>query len=86
MIYYFDTCALVKVYHKESGSERAIQLFEESADNFISQITFTEFNCTLYRKFRTKEITEEKDVLQSIHRFEIDMQYENVVLIDSLIF
>ncbi len=46
--------------------------------NYLSQITFTEFSCTLYRKLRNKEIAEEKDVLQSIRHLEIDMQYENV--------
>ncbi len=81
MVYYFDTSALVKIYHNENGSNRAIELFEENADNYISQIAFTEFNCTLYRKFRNKEIAEEKDVLQSINLFEIDMQYENILLI-----
>jgi predicted nucleic acid-binding protein len=86
MVYYFDTSALVKIYHNENGSNRAIELFEENADNYISQIAFTEFNCTLYRKFRNKEIAEEKDVLQSINLFEIDMQYENILLIDSKIF
>ncbi len=53
MIYYFDTSALVKIYHNEKGTNRALELFEdEGTDNYISQITFTEFNCTLYRKFR----------------------------------
>lgn len=87
MLYYFDTSALVKIYHKEEGSDTAIILFEEdNAINYLSQITFTEFSCTLYRKFRNKEIAEEKDVLQTIRHFEIDMQYENVINVDENVF
>lgn len=85
MLYYFDTSALVKIYHKEEGSGTAIALFEEdNIINYLSQITFTEFSCTLYRKFRNKEITEEKDVLQSIRHFEIDMQYENIINLEAV--
>ncbi len=29
MLYYFDTSAIVKIYHKEEGSETAITLFED---------------------------------------------------------
>ncbi len=87
MLYYFDTSALVKIYHKEEGSDTVITLFEEEGViNYLSQLTFTEFSCTLYRKFRNKEITEEKDVLQTIRHFEIDMQYENVINLDENVF
>ncbi|MEJ7683317.1 MAG: type II toxin-antitoxin system VapC family toxin [Segetibacter sp.] len=86
MLYYFNTSAIVKLYPKEEGSETAITLFEDGAINYLSQITYTEFSCTLYRKFRNKEIAEEKDVLQSIRHFEIDMQYENIINLDENVF
>ncbi|MCW3111149.1 MAG: hypothetical protein JWQ09_5655 [Segetibacter sp.] len=87
MLYYFDTSAIVKLYHIETGSEKVLELFEnEEAENCISQITFTEFYCSLYRKLRNKEIAEERIVLEAIRNFEIDMQYEFVVTIDEMIY
>jgi predicted nucleic acid-binding protein len=83
-MYYFDTSALVKLYHDEEGSKKAISLFEEQdVQIYLSQIAIVEFSSSLYRKYRNREISEEKDVLQSVRRFEIDIQYENTILLDS---
>ncbi len=87
MIYYFDTSAIVKLYHRETGSVKVLELFEdENTENCISQITFTEFYCSLYRKLRNKEIDEERIVLEAINSFEVDMQYEFVAKIDEGIY
>lgn len=87
MLYYFDTSAIVKLYHKETGSDEVLELFEDAkGENCISQITFTEFYCSLFRKFRNKEIDEERILLEAIRSFEIDMQYEFVLKIDDQIF
>ncbi len=51
MLYYFDTSALVKIYHKEEGSDTVITLFEEEGViNYLSQLTFTEFSCTFNKQ------------------------------------
>lgn len=87
MDYYFDTSAIIKIYHREKGSDIAILLFEnESSENYLSQLVITEFTCAMYRKLRRHEIAEEKDVLQSIGKFSVDIAYENILEIDTLIF
>lgn len=87
MDYYFDTSAIVKIYHEETGSEPAISIFENiHSDNYLSQLAITEFACAMYRKLRRHEIAEERDVLQCISKFSIDIQYENILEIDTQIF
>ena len=73
MLYYFDTSAIVKLYHEETGSDKVKTLFEDdAAENCICQLTFTEFCSTLYKKFRSKEITDERIIQEAIKSFEID--------------
>ena len=87
MLYYFDTSALVKLYHEEKGSEKVKFLYEDlNAENCISQLTYTEFYSTLYKKLRTREIENERVIQEVIKSFEIDMQYEWVIEVDENIF
>lgn len=55
--YYLDTSALVKLYHRESGTDRVESLFSQ-ADNslIISELAIVEFYSTVARKLRTGEI------------------------------
>ena len=87
MLYYFDTSALVKLYHKERGSDKVKMLFEDNtAANCICQLTFTEFCSSLYKKFRSKEIADERVVQEAIKSFEIDAQFEWTIQIDQNVF
>jgi predicted nucleic acid-binding protein len=87
MFYFFDTSALIKLYHIEDGSQLVEQLFEkENADACIARVAFTEFYSSLYKKFRAKEINEERIILQSINKFETDMQHVWVVQMHDKIF
>jgi len=77
MRYYFDTSSLVKIYHREKGSETALDIYKGKNEIVISELGRIEFLSTLYRKFREHEITIE--TLQAvIHKFDedIDCRYE----------
>ncbi len=58
---FFDTSALVKFFHEEDGSENVTELVT-SPDNeiWVSELARIEFLSALLRRFRNKEITEEK--------------------------
>ncbi len=87
MLYYFDTSAMVKLYHDETGSDTVKTLFEDNAaDNCICQLTLTEFCSSLYKKLRTKEIADERIVQEAIKSFEIDTQFEWTVQINQNVF
>ena len=56
MRYFLDTSALVKIYHKESGSDIVLSIYNSDNVIFISELSRLEFTSTIYRKFRNKEI------------------------------
>ena len=57
---YFDTSALSKYFHEESGTEQVIKLVEDNSNTvWISELATTEFLSAFHRKFRMKEIDAE---------------------------
>ena len=68
--YFFDTSALVKLYHEEDGSERVEEIFNENdAVIFISEIGTVETHSALVKKVRIKELAKDKmdKALQSFY-------------------
>ena len=59
MQYFFDTSAVVKIYHQEQGSETIIPLYRGDEVILISELSKVEFLSTVHKKLRTGEITEE---------------------------
>lgn len=58
---FFDTSALVKIFHDESGSVEMRHLyFDVLNTSYIPDITQIEYYCDLYRCFRNKELTKAK--------------------------
>ena len=58
--YYLDTSALVKLYHREAGTDRVEALFTQSDNSLIiSELAAVELYSTVARKLRTGEITDE---------------------------
>ena len=55
MTYFLDTSALVKIYHKEEGSENVLEVYKRENMN-ISELSIFELLSTVYRKYREKEI------------------------------
>jgi predicted nucleic acid-binding protein len=58
MIVYLDSSSLFRLYHTEPGSEELIQFLadREVSKIFLSYISRIEFESTVWKKVRTKEI------------------------------
>jgi predicted nucleic acid-binding protein len=79
MQYFFDTSAVVKVYHKETGSDRVVPLYQGADPIVISELSKVEFVSTIHKKLRTGEIT--GDVLDAVkNRFLADCSGRFVVI------
>lgn len=77
--YYFDTSALVKLYHEESGTDEVENIFS-SEDNtiIISELAIVELYSTFYRLLRMNEIT--NVILKSIiETFENDCKFRFLI-------
>lgn len=75
--YYVDTSALVKIYHRESGTQAMLQLYHGTETLLISELAKIELLSTVYRKYREHGITH--DTLEAvIQKFEddLDQRYE----------
>ncbi len=59
MTYFFDTSALVKIYHREQGTKIVSEIYDQEKYLIISELTRVEFLTTLYKKYRNKEISRE---------------------------
>jgi len=79
MRYYFDTSALMKIYHREEGTEIILNIYKSDDDIIISELGKIEFISTCYRKYREKEISYEtlKAVIQ---KFECDVESRYEIL------
>jgi len=56
--YFLDTSALVKIYHKETGTKRVLNIYKSRSNITISELSEMEFISTIHRKFRDGEIDE----------------------------
>lgn len=66
MNYYIDTSSLMKLYHKEDGTQNIINLYNSDSNIIISELAKIEFISTIHRKYREEEIT--LDTLQEFQR------------------
>lgn len=79
MQYFFDTSALVKIYHQEMGSDRIVPLYQGDETIVISELSKVEFVSTIHKKLRTGEIT--TDTLDAVkNRFLVDCSSRFVVI------
>lgn len=83
---FLDTSALFKLYHKEAETITLQNLFEANdiTSIYLSEITKIEFASKVWKKVRTKEITE-VDAKQLMQCFEFDYSKFSFILIDSII-
>jgi uncharacterized protein len=79
MQYFFDTSAVVKIYHQEMGSDRILPLYQGGEAIVISELSKVEFVSTIHKKLRTGEIT--ADTLDAVkNRFFADCSGRFVVI------
>ena len=83
---FLDTCSLFKLYHKETGTEELEKIFSRARISKIvlSELTKIEFTSTVWKKVRTKEISD-SDALDFLEMFESDFEKYTFVVIDSAI-
>lgn len=81
---FLDTSSLIKLYYKESGTERLDEIFNQYLiqDIFLSAISITEFYSAIYKKVRTKDLTSQNatDILTS---FNSDQNKYSFINVDS---
>jgi predicted nucleic acid-binding protein len=59
MILFFDTSALVKLFHREEGTDVVVSLIKDPANRvWLSELARLEFVCALHRRYRMNEIDE----------------------------
>jgi predicted nucleic acid-binding protein len=73
MNYFFDTSALVKIYHIEAGSDGVLDIYYSENTITISELGKAEFLATVYQKHRENEINEETTEAV-ISKFEEDLK------------
>ena len=67
---FFDTSALVKFFHEETGTEQVTQLINNSQNEvWISEITIVEFLSVMYRLYREGKIVDD-ELKEAIDGFE----------------
>ncbi|MBC8181583.1 type II toxin-antitoxin system VapC family toxin [candidate division KSB1 bacterium] len=75
---YFDTSALIKLFHEEKGTVVVTDLIENKENKiYISELAKIEFYCALYRRLRNNEISK-KDLEKAVNGFEIQIQDFNI--------
>ena len=70
---FFDTSSLFKLYHRESGTEELMGLFNEPGIEviYLAEITKLEFSSVVWKKCRKNEI-DESIANQVMKKFEQD--------------
>ncbi len=69
---FLDTSSLLKIYHREQGTDELLRLISEDVENiYLSELAKIEFNSAVYKKVRQKLFPEEK-ALEIIAFFEKD--------------
>lgn len=83
---FLDTSSVFKLYHRESDTEEMELIFSTTkiTDIFLSEISKIEFTSTIWKKVRTKEITESQ-AKTTLDLFESDFNKYAFVTIDSVI-
>lgn len=86
MILFLDTSSLVKLYHREDDTSDLERLFStlKITNIFLSEISKIEFTSTIWKKVRTKEISQQDGEI-TLTLFESDFGKYTFVTTDSLI-
>lgn len=86
MNYYFDTSSLVKIYHRESGTQNALNIYKNTENKImISELSSLEFLSAIHRKYRESEFNHDTlQLLKSKFKEDILSRYE-ILTFSSLV-
>jgi predicted nucleic acid-binding protein len=84
--YFLDTSALVKIYHREEGSDYCLELYSNHSHLIISELARVELHSAIFRKQREKQLNVKalKAVLQKF-TYDCEGRYE-VLQVASLVY
>lgn len=87
MQYFFDTSAVVKIYHEEDGSEIVLPLYNGNDNSIvISELSKVEFLSTIHKKFRNKEIDlETVEALKDRFLFDSSNKFIVIPIVSSIV-
>lgn len=83
---FLDTSSMFKLYHQKEGTAALENIFIENSITqiFLSEISKIEFSSVLYKKVRTKEISENQAQI-SLSLFQDDFKQFHFISADSLV-
>lgn len=81
---FLDTSSLFKLYHFETGTKELEQVFITNSVTqiYLSELTKVEFNSSIWKKVRTREITAEQANI-TLNLFESDSIKYRFAAVDS---
>jgi len=84
--YYFDTSSLVKIYHREKGTEPVLNIYKSHDEIIISELSKIEFVSTICRKYRECQISHET-LTAVVQKFadDVKIRYDEVLRFSSLV-
>jgi len=83
---FFDTSSLFKLYHREADTVIIEQIFSRGivTNVYLSEITKVEFASSVWKKVRTREITE-LEATATLQLFERDSDKYTFIATDSIV-
>jgi predicted nucleic acid-binding protein len=74
--FFFDSSALIKIYHYEHGSEEIVKIYNSDQTIFITELSKVEFLSAIHRKYREEIISESTlEILINRINFDIENRY-----------
>jgi len=84
--YFLDTSALVKIYHREDGTDYCLELYANHSHIIISELARVELHSAIYRKQREKQLNAKAlNAVLKIFNQDCEGRYE-VLQIASLVY
>jgi len=84
--YFLDTSALVKIYHREAGSEYCLELYSNQSHLIISELARVELHSAIFRKQREKQLNAKAlKAVQQKFMYDCEGRYE-VLQVASLVY
>jgi predicted nucleic acid-binding protein len=84
--YFLDTSALVKIYHREGGSDFCLELYSNHSHIIISELARVELHSAVYRKQCEKQLNVKAlNAVLKMFKQDCEIRYE-VLQIASLVY